>query len=488
MSARVELLDRDGPPIGWIALAAGSAFALAFATMISVQLAMMLVLAAVAALAVALSPAMILPLLVATVFVETFNVGGVRITRLIAPLALLAVLAIASRTTAGIRPAPPLVWALAYGLWALLSGLWTASVPGTIFLELSLAISLVYMLAFALILNTKRQLVQVLYVIAFSSFVVGVFSVLAFLGKGPFNATLQEGRVQGTTGDPSFFAAMQLIALPLILVLAAEERRFWWRGALFIAAVVNIASVFSTVSRGGFLQLLAVVVLLIVLPARSMFGTRGRKAAALLVVVVGGVVFFARYSPEIAPRLETILNHGGSGKKDTGSGRLLIWPAAWTAFEDHPVGGIGYGAFLDTSIDRMYETENTTIGTFKVHPEQVHNTFLGALAEIGIVGFALLVGLLVATILQLRRVAAKAREAGDTLVNGVATALLIGMTAWCIGAFFISAETSRPLWWVIGLSLALPKLISAPAASAAGERAETGRPLVASTGRSNGSG
>jgi hypothetical protein len=75
------------------------------------------------------------------------------------------------------------------------------------------------------------------------------------------------------------------------------------------------------------------------------------------------------------------------------------------------------------------------------------------------VGFVLFVGLLASTVLTLMRTAARARKIGDHLVSGVANALVIGLAAWCIGAFFISAETSRPIWIVIGISLALPKLI-----------------------------
>ena len=459
MSTRIEQLGPERPAIGRLVTVCASAFLLGLATTVNVQLGMLLVLAALVALVVTLSPGAIVPLLTATVFVEMFDVGGVRITRLIAPLALLAIIAILSRSGNAIRPAPPLFWAGAYALWALASGLWTVSVPGTTFLLASLAICLIYMVAFALALTTRRQLLQLLYTIAICSLVVGTFSVLAFLDRGPFAATLQEGRVQGATGDPSFFAALQLIALPLILVLAAHERRLWVRSGLLLAAVVNIASVFSTVSRGGFLQLLAVVLLLILFPARSMFGTPGRKAAVLLVIVLGGAAFFTRYSVDLAPRLETILTQGGGGESETASGRLIVWPAARTAFGENPVGGIGYGAFVETSIDRIFETENTTIGGFHVHPEQVHNTFLGTLAEIGAVGFVLFVGLLVSTVLTLLRTAARARKIGDHLVSGVANALVIGLAAWCIGAFFISAETSRPIWIVIGISLALPKLI-----------------------------
>ena len=59
------------------------------------------------------------------------------------------------------------------------------------------------------------------------------------------------------------------------------------------------------------------------------------------------------------------------------------------------------------------------------------------------------------------RTAAKARRAGEMFVNQVASALLLGIIAWCVGAFFISAETSRPIWIAIGICLALPKLIPA---------------------------
>ncbi len=139
----------------------------------------------------------------------------------------------------------------------------------------------------------------------------------------------------------------------------------------------------------------------------------------------------------------------------------MIWPAAVDAFNSRPFTGIGYGAFVETSIDRMYETRNTYFGGFKVHKEQVHNTFLGQLAELGIPGLVLFLGLLGSTLRMLRRTAAEARRAGEFFVNQVANALLLGIIAWCVGAFFISAETSRPIWIAIGMCLALPKLIPA---------------------------
>jgi O-antigen ligase len=450
------------PGLGWAIAISFLAVALAVATLSNVQLALGIVILTGVGLAVALSPTAILTILIATVFVEMIHVGGVRITRLVAPLAMLVVLAAASRRGTQLRPAGPLFWALGYALWALASGLWTLNYGGTVFLTSSLAICLVYTLAFAMVLNTTRDLRRVLWTIAVCSLFVSILSIFAFVGRpiGPFGATtLQEGRVQGATGDPSFFAALQLVGLPLILVLANTVRSMWVRLGLYGTAVLAMSSVFSTVSRGGFLQLIAVVVLLLVVPSRRIFSSPALKAFVMLIILAGGIAFFTRYQTDLAPRLESILKQGQGGTNETASGRLVIWPAAWDAFNSRPFTGIGYGAFVETSIDRMYDTRNTYFGNFKVHKEQVHNTFLGQLAELGIPGLVLFLGLLGSMLRMLLRTAAQARRMGEFFVGQVASALFVGIIAWCIGAAFISAETSRPIWIALGICLALPKLI-----------------------------
>jgi O-antigen ligase len=448
------------PAFGWAIGGSFLAVALGLVAVWNYQAAAALLVAGVVAMGVVRSQAVLLPILVATPFVEMIDVGGVRITRLLAPAALVVVLVALSRGRR-LKASPPLFWACGYALWALASGLWTVSTDGTLTLLASLAIALVYMLAIALLLDSRRDLNRILYTLAVCSFVLSVSSILAFVDRpfGPLGATIQEGRVQGATGDPSFFSAVQLVALPLILVLATEVSNSWLRAGLYLTAVVNIAAVFSTTSRGGFLQLMVVVLLLLIFPARRIFGTPTRKALALLVIAVGGFAFFTRYSVDIAPRLETIFSQGKGGANETGSGRLIIWPAAWDAFQEKPFTGIGYGAFRETSIDRLYRTRNTFLGDFKVHKEEVHNTFLGALAEVGMIGFVLFVGVMASTAYTLLRIAAQARRCGQSFLERVANALVIGILGWCIGALFISTETSRPIWIVVGLSLALPRLL-----------------------------
>jgi O-antigen ligase len=173
-------------------------------------------------------------------------------------------------------------------------------------------------------------------------------------------------------------------------------------------------------------------------------------------LVAGMAVFFVHYSADLAPRLETIYSRS---QDKTGSGRLAIWPAAVGAFNERPFIGIGYGAFVRTSVDRIYSTPGSSIENFNVHPEEVHNVFLGTAAELGIIGLTIFLGLLASTGLLLRRTAKRARDMGDHYLSSVANALIVGLVGWCVGSMFIETETSRPIWILIGLSLALPKLI-----------------------------
>jgi O-antigen ligase len=475
------------PAYGWAVIGVLCAVAIGVIATWNPQIGAGLLVAGALAIAVMRSPAMLLPILVATPFVEMIDIGGVRITRLLAPAALLVVIVCLTRGQR-IQPGPPLFWVCGYALWALASGLWTVSTDGTLTLLASLAIALVYMLAIALLVETRRDLNRMLWTLAVCSFVLSVSSILAFLDKpfGPLGATIQEGRVQGATGDPSFFAAVQLVALPLILVLASAVSNSWLRAALYFTAVLDIAAVFSTTSRGGFLQLIVVFLLLLVFPARRIFGSPTSKAIALLVIVLGGLAFFSRYSVDIAPRLETIMSQGGGGADQTGSGRLIIWPAAWMAFEERPFTGIGYGAFRETAIDRLYKTRNTYLGNFKVHKEEVHNAFLGSLAELGLVGLLLFIGVLASAARTLFRIAARARRLGEYFVERVANALVIGICGWCVGSLFISTETSRPIWIVVGLSLALPKLLREEVEDEAADDGAQARARVSPPASTNG--
>ncbi len=448
--------------LGWALPSLAAALLIGAVSAVSTQAAIALFVAAGLLLAVLKKPAALLVVLMSSVFLELINLGGVTISRLLAPLALLVLVLATVRPGTELRSAPPLFWALAYSTWAVASGLWTLSISGTTYLLASLGIALVYMLAFASLLTTRQELDRLLRVLAVVSFAIGTLSILAFVGRPLFGfGLLQEGRVQGGTGDPSFFAAAQLIALPLLLVLAGETQQRWQRNLIYVAALTNIASVLTTVSRGGFLQLVVITLIVVAIPSHSIFHTSGQKTVVMMLLLAGATLFFVRYSADLAPRLETIFLNK---QEQTGSGRVEFWSAARHSISERPLQGVGYGAWVRISNDRLVDTPGVVLGAFKLRPtgSEVHNAFLGTTAELGFVGLFLFLGILGSTALRLRRIARRATALGAFYYAKIANALLIGLIGWCIGSLFIETETSRPIWILVGLCLALPKLVEPP--------------------------
>jgi O-antigen ligase len=440
-------------PLGWLALGAGAGVCLGVAATLGPKVAIALTLAGLVAAAAALRPSFVLPAMIASVFVEIVSVGGIAVTRLIAPLACIVLVLALARGSARIRIAAPLVWAGAYALWALASALWTVNLGDTQFLLGSLAIALVYMLAFAGLLNSRSDLRRVLMTFATTAFAVGIFAIVGFFLALPFE--LESGRTSGGTGDANFFAMYQIIALPLVLVLLGEARTRRGRVAGYATVVVIIASVFTSVSRGGLLTLLAVVGLMLILPARSVFRSNRQKAALLAIVAIGAFASFEAAGPELSKRINEVFS-----QDRTGSGRLNDWRAAWASTRERPFLGLGYGTFVGQSIDLIRQTPGVDLVNFQLREpgEAVHSVYIGTMAELGVPGLLFLLGLMVSIGRALRSTARGARNAGDWFLARTANAVFLGLVGWAVASIFLSSETSRSLWIIVGMALALPKL------------------------------
>jgi O-antigen ligase len=430
----------------WPALAL--VFGLAIGVASTLDLATALVLAAALALAplVVVFPTLLNPILIVTVFAQILSVGGVTISRIIAPLALFVILVALHRGGYMLRAGSPLGWVCAYAFWALASGLWTLHLGDTVSSLSSLAIALTYMFSFAILLRSRRDLDRVLFTLAAVALVLGMFGIFT-----------SQGRAEGASGNPNFFAMVELFALPLVLALAAEVRQQIVRIVLYVVVFVIIFSVFASLSRGGFLTLVTVAVAALILPARSSF-FRSRAQKAFVLALVAGFAFFA-YKAEsgtLAPRLASIF-----AKDQTGAGRTNAWRGAYTSIKERPVLGLGYGSFISEANELMLRTPGNDLTNMTLRPRGLyaHSAYIETAAEIGIPGLILFLGMLLATARAFWRAAVRARDAGATYLMRVSNAALISLVGWCIASLFASSETARPLWILIGLALALPILL-----------------------------
>jgi O-antigen ligase len=405
----------------------------------------------VAVPAAIVKPKAIAHLLVVTIFAEAVTVGGVTVGRLAAPLAVIAVVSQVTGTPVRLRGARPILALVGgYAMIALASLFWTVSVSGTVNALGSLFVSISYMAAFAVLVRTPKDLKALLWTALFASV------ALAWLWITQYASGVD--RRFSRAGDTNFFAAYQVVMLPIAVVLAANLRSAGKRIGIYVALAVIADSVISTLSRGGFATLLVVVMLVTLLPSRFLFPSPREKAAFFTAAVIGLAL--------VLPFAWGDLNHRfqqGFASSNLAGDRGDLWLAAMNGYRQHPVGGLGYGGFVATSFQLLRTTPGVNLADhlrFLHAGEYVHNAYLGTLAELGPLGLFLFAGILGATARALRRVSRAARSAGQPFVRSVANALLVGLIALGLSSLLLSTETSRMLWLVVGLALALPGMLA----------------------------
>ena len=261
------------------------------------------------------APSSILGILTVSVYLEVITLSGVTLSRLIAPIALLVVLFQIVRGEAFVRGGPQVLWIISL----FDAGPRQRHVDRQHLLHTDrtcfTAIAFTYMLCFAALLDSEQSASTAHVRPCFLRSVVGLWSLASFKGLTFVpGGSLQSGRGQGGVGDPNSFASLQLIAFPLILVLAAEARKGWLRRGLGFTALVTIASVLATLSRGGLIALVLVAAVLPFLPAEALFASRRQKALVMLVLAVGVLVIFSRpsFRREVIGRAKTIFVGGGA--------------------------------------------------------------------------------------------------------------------------------------------------------------------------------
>jgi probable O-glycosylation ligase (exosortase A-associated) len=214
-------------------------------------------------------------------------------------------------------------------------------------------------------------------------------------------AAAEGGRIFGP--DMSFFADANGIGpalcmiLPLLLYLSREEERWWLRFIFKIAFVCSIVSAIFTYSRGTFLGLAIVGLVLI-------WRSPWRLRFAIAVLVVG--ILAAPLAPErLWVRLASITQQQSAETRDASSAsRVESFRTAWNIAVSRPFTGVGFKGLSTAEVWAIYYGSGFR-GTF-----DPHSIYFEVLGEHGLLGFALYMGLIVSILLMLRRLRKRWRD------------------------------------------------------------------------------
>lgn len=218
------------------------------------------------------------------------------------------------------------------------------------------------------------------------SFALGAIGALLIQLKQP--DALAGGRPGSGFLNPIHFGDIAL-AFGLLSALSID----WWRkdpmGIRLVKVLGLLAGAGSSLlsgSRGGWLAVPVVLVLMAFALRPSTFGWKKVVSSVVAVGLMAGVLVTL---PPVKSRLAAVgedITQFEQGNKDTSVGiRLQLYAAAISMVPQHPVFGLGPNGFAD-SMQGLAETGQVTPEAAQLGRGEVHNQLLHYAANYGLVG------------------------------------------------------------------------------------------------------
>jgi len=241
------------------------------------------------------------------------------------------------------------------------------------------------MLTFLLMVfvESPRYMQLFLWAFLFSIFYITLESVQGLISGGLYWQNQGVMRLHGAVplyGHPNSLGGVSLGALPFVVYLWPEMKRWYLRvGLLALAVTASVCVVYSG-SRTAYVGLIGLVM--------WMFYQAERKWRFLMVVLVFGALLVAVLPKQYIERFESI---GGEEKEGRSKeARVQILQDAWTIFLENPL-GVGVASFPAKRLQRFGRSQDT------------HNLYLEVATNLGIQGFAVFCVLVMSMMMVLRR-------------------------------------------------------------------------------------
>ena len=306
------------------------------------------------------------------------------------------------------------------------------------FLDVVFSRILVFFLLVVALASSRRAIQKLLW-----AAMSGVVLLAGFAISGASIFAVYGGRAYASASyDPNDVAMMMVCTLPLAAFTAVASRGI----ARVIAAGVGLICLVATIltmSRGGFIGLLLVAILLL-----FRLGTAG--IAPRLCVLVTLVVCLAATAPaKYWEVMSTIWapDFRGEYLQSGVFPRLELWKRGLQLFIENPLTGVGIG---------MYEVAEGLSHGGRGKWSAAHNSFLQLATELGLVGFTLFVALIALSIRSARRARRLSRSDPRLRDLGwISAAVETSLYAYVLEGFALSQAYSPMLYFLIGIATAL---------------------------------
>lgn len=269
-------------------------------------------------------------------------------------------------------------------------------------------------------IRTRAQLRHLVYLIIGIGAFLSLFGLFKYFGANPFPwwdySDIQQSteRLSATFGNPDHLAGYMEMAIPLTLGFFITGFSAGKRVLMVYIAVILLAALILSLSRGGWFGLLAGLSFIFL----ALMKDRHFKKKKLVGSITGGLLAVALIVLSTTPVVERILTMTERTPETNLHSRLLGWQGVVKMINAHPLVGTGPGTFASAF------TQYQPAGLAKQR-YMAHNDYLHFIAEIGLP----LIIVMVWMIMALYRKGFKKLKNRSRLVRGTTLGAMAGITA-----------------------------------------------------------
>lgn len=310
------------------------------------------------------------------------------------------------------------------------------------FFEIKLLKVAIFLWMLLRVVNTKKQYEIVLWTIIFTTTYLGYDALFA---STEYYGRLDRGVGGSDFAESNFLAAHFAMVLPFIgyfFVNGDKKKKI----LCLICAVLIVNAFVLCRSRGAFLAIgIGVLSSLIFVPK----GWRTKTIILLIIGLIGSLQLVDKDFIERMKRINFDVTNV-EAQDSSASGRILAWRAAIEMAKDYPL-GIGQDNFKHYVED--YQPA--------IPGKDTHNTYLRALAELGIPGIILILTMILNAFLLIR----KQKRRIDKLkhkhkLNFHLFSLTIAVVIFLTAALFITETYIEEFYWILMFPLLLQNVVN----------------------------
>ncbi len=305
----------------------------------------------------------------------------------------------------------------------------------------------IYFFAVKNLITSPQTIKTIMWLMSIGGMCASLYGVNDFFANR--QVLIHDTRAAGIGMDPNDYAILAIMSLLVTLYLIPITQRNRFKLLLVFNTLSILTGIVLAGSRGGFIALGVTGAIYV--------WTHPQRMRLIIIIILLVTLSWPVWPASIKARLGVTTAETVDDTASTTATKSLARREAYVSFgitliEDHPVLGVGYGAFAEHfPRSNFARFDNPTSQTELVRLS--HNTYLEMAVGVGILGLFMYVGLLLVLLRNLYMISRKAQY--GTLPWSASKAYMLGLLAFMIGSTFLSIPHFDYLWITVAITSAL---------------------------------